>query len=225
MPELSGDAGYLHQAPKDTCRPLWGNISEGGAAAVKWHPTRKTNQHEWAKAVREGKLTDAIRKLNPRAKRPYNFLSDNESCLRAKENLAAYRVNGIVAWSWPPTSADPNPVELFWGWMRKKLRRMDLADLRNKEKVLGKFAHQPRAKRSPKRAAAREPRAATPTASERRAKKRQTAEAQQVARECVRRHVASIIAHIVLRRVRGPIMFKSNSIRTQSHRKANILRQ
>lgn len=85
MPELSGDAGYLHQAPKDTCRPLWGNISEGGAAAVKWHPTRKTNQHEWAKAVREGKLTDAIRKLNPRAKRPYNFLSDNNhSCARKK---------------------------------------------------------------------------------------------------------------------------------------------
>ena len=38
--------------------------------------------------------------------------------------------------------------------MRKKLRRMDLANLRNKKKVLGKFAQQPRAKRYPKLAAA-----------------------------------------------------------------------
>ena len=55
--------------------------------------------------------------------------------------LRAYRAKRIVLWDCPPKSPDLNPVEMFWGWMRKKLRRMDLADLRKKRKPLGKVAY------------------------------------------------------------------------------------
>ena len=39
-----------------------------------------------------------------------------------------------------------NPVEMFWGWIRKKLRLMDLADLRKKRAILGKTAYTMRVK-------------------------------------------------------------------------------
>ena len=146
LAELAGNDGYVHQAPMARCLPLWGGISEGGAAAVMWHSSRKANQEEWAQVVRQGKLTEAIRKLNPRAKQPYSVLCDNESFLRAKESMKAYRSKKIILWSCPPKSPDLNPVEMFWGWLRKKLRRMDLADLRKKRKPLSKFAYQSRVK-------------------------------------------------------------------------------
>ena len=146
LPKLAGDADYLYQAPIDRCFPLWGGISEGGAAAVLWHSSRKTNQQEWSNAVRGGKLTDATRKLNPRAKAPHTVLCDGESFLRAKESMKAYRSKRIVLWSVPPKSPDLNPVELFWGWLRTKLRRMDLADMRKKRKALGKTGYTARIK-------------------------------------------------------------------------------
>ena len=146
LPELAGDDGYLHQAPIERCIPLWGGISDGGAAAVFWHSSRKTNQQDWAKAVREGKLSDAILKLTPKSKKPFTVFCDNESFLRAKENMRAYRAKRIVLWDCPPKSPDLNPVEMFWGWMHKKLRRMDLADLRKKRKPLGKVAYHARLK-------------------------------------------------------------------------------
>ena len=34
-----------------------------------------------------------------------------------------------------------NPIEMFWGWIRKKLRKMDLADFRNKRTPLNKAAY------------------------------------------------------------------------------------
>ena len=34
-----------------------------------------------------------------------------------------------------------NPIEMFWGWLRRKLRLMDLADLRQKRRPLGKLAY------------------------------------------------------------------------------------
>ena len=96
--------------------------------------------------MREGKLSDAILKLTPKAKKPFTVLCDNESFLRAKESMRAYRAKRIVLWDCPPKSPDLNPVEMFWGWMRKKLRRMDLADLRKKRKPLGKVAYHARLK-------------------------------------------------------------------------------
>ena len=107
---------------------------------------RTTNQHDWSVAVRSGKLTDAIRSLTPRAKAPFTVLCDNESFLRAKESMKAYRAKRIVLWACPPKSPDLNPIELFWSWLRRKLRRMDLADLKKKRKALGQTAYQARAK-------------------------------------------------------------------------------
>ena len=65
----------------------------------------------------------------------------NEGVLRAKISMEAYWATGIGLWSVPPKSPDLNPVEMFWGWLRKKRRPMDLEDLRKKRQPLGKTAY------------------------------------------------------------------------------------
>ena len=147
LPSLAGDDEYMRQVPLSRAIPLWGGISDGGFAPVLWHPFHKTNQHEWSKAVRQGKLTGAIRSLNPvRRHGPYTVLCDGESFLRAKESMKAYRLRKVVLWTCPAKSPDLNPVEMFWAWLRKKLRRMDLADLKKKRKPLTKTAYTLRVK-------------------------------------------------------------------------------
>ena len=97
---------------------------------------------EWSKAVREGKVTSALRFLNPKTKTgPWTILCDGEGFLRAKVSLAAYRAKKITLWDVPAKSPDMNPIELYWGWIRRKLRLMDLADLRLKRRPLGKSAY------------------------------------------------------------------------------------
>ena len=49
-------------------------------------------------------------------------------------------------WNLPAKSPDLNPVEMFWSWLRRKLRAMDLADLRKKRRPLGKTAYTVRVK-------------------------------------------------------------------------------
>ena len=147
LPMLAGADDYEKQVPLERAIPLWGGISEGGYASVLFHPTKKTNQEEWSKAVREGKLTDALRALNPRKPPgPWTILCDNESFLRAKLSMAAYRPKHIELWGVPAKSPDLNPVEMFWGWMRKKQRVMDLADMQKKRRLLGKTAYTARVK-------------------------------------------------------------------------------
>ena len=51
-----------------------------------------------------------------------------ESFLRAKVCKAAYLAKKISLWDVPAKSPDLNPVEMFWGWLRRKLRLMALAD-------------------------------------------------------------------------------------------------
>ena len=112
-----------------------------------WHQTKKTNKEEWSRAVREGKVTDALRYLNPRNKTgPWTIVCDGEKFLRAPVCRVAYRAKHIALWDVPPKSPDLNPVEMFWGWLRKKLRGMDLADLRAKRRPLGKAAYVARVK-------------------------------------------------------------------------------
>ena len=41
----------------------------------------------------------------------------------------------------PRRSPDLNPIERFWSWVRKELRRRDLEDLRCGRKALGKMAY------------------------------------------------------------------------------------
>ena len=97
--------------------------------------------------MRDGKLTAALRALNPKKKRgPWTILCDHEGFLRAKISMEAYRTRSIALWSVPPKSPDLNPVEIFWGWLRKKLRSMDLEDMRKKRRLLGKTAYTARVK-------------------------------------------------------------------------------
>ena len=71
-----------------------------GFAPVLWHlSSKKTNTEDWCKAVRDGRLTQALRSLNPRRKTgPWTVLCDGEAFLRAKDSLAAYRSKKIVLW-------------------------------------------------------------------------------------------------------------------------------
>ena len=108
---------------------------------------KKTNKIEWSKAVREGKLTKALRFLNPKNKTgPWTILCDGEAFLRAKVSIAACSTRKISLWTVPPKSPDLNPVEMFWSWLRRKLRLMDLQDLRKKRRPLGRAAYTARVK-------------------------------------------------------------------------------
>ena len=127
--------------------PIWGGISEDGFEPVLWHPTKKTNNQEWSAAVREGKLSTALRKLNPRQKSgPRRILCDNESFLRHKSCMEAYAKKRILIWDVPPKSPDLSPIEMFWGWVRRQLRLRDLDDLRRKRPLLGRMCYVKRVK-------------------------------------------------------------------------------
>lgn len=148
LPHLAGASDYDKQVPIGRAIPLWGGVSESGFAPVLWHPkSKKTNKEEWSKAVRDGTVTGALRLLNPRKKTgPWTILCDGESFLRAKVSMTAYRGKKIELWDVPAKSPDLNPVEMFWGWLRKKLRNMDLADMRKKRRPMGKTAYTARVK-------------------------------------------------------------------------------
>ena len=60
--------------------------------------------------------------------------------------MAAYATKKIKLWDVPPKSPDLNPIEMFWGWIRRKVRTMDLADLRCKRPPLTKAAYTARLK-------------------------------------------------------------------------------
>ena len=144
-PKLAGKNAYDKQVPVERAIPLWGGISEAGFEAVLWHPSKKTNTEEWTNAVQTGKLTDALRKLNPGRKNgPWTVLCDNESFLRASAARRACARRNIHLWDLPPKSPDLNPVENFWSWVRSRLREQDLKDLRAKRKPLGKTAYKSR---------------------------------------------------------------------------------
>ena len=46
----------------------------------------------------------------------------------------------------PARSPDLNPIESFWGWLRRELRRRDLEDLRLKKPPLSKSQYKQRVK-------------------------------------------------------------------------------
>ena len=52
----------------------------------------------------------------------------------------------VRLWNLPAKSPDLNPVEMFWSWLRRKLRAMDMADMRKKRRPLGKTADTVRVK-------------------------------------------------------------------------------
>ena len=115
---------------------------------VLFHKFKKLNGEDWADAVNAGKLTAAIKSLKPaRANGPWRVICDNETFLRGKPVMAAYRKAKVHLWKIPKRSPDLNPVEKFWAWLRKKLRGMDLADAVAQRPVLGKMAFRERVRR------------------------------------------------------------------------------
>ena len=148
IPELAGADAYAKQVPLERAIPLWGGCSAGGFSAVTWHPEKKLDEDEWAKLVRNGSLVRAIKALKPVNKKgPWWVLCDNESFLRTDITRKAHREANIKLWGIPPKSPDLNPVEKFWGWLRRRLRKLDYADLRNKRPVPGKMAYKMRVQR------------------------------------------------------------------------------
>ena len=90
-------------------------------------------------------MTKALRSLWPARKRgPWHVLCDNESFLKSKGTLRAYKATGVVPWHVPARSPDLNPVEKFWSWLRRRLRYLDLQDLQAKRKPLTKAAYRAR---------------------------------------------------------------------------------
>jgi len=141
-PELSGGGKFGKQIPLSRAIALWGGVSQGGFAPILFHPTKKLCSDDWAEALKEKALVNAIKSLNPvRRSGPWHVLCDNESFLEAKVCMKIYEKQRIVLWKIPPRSPDLNPVEKYWGWLRKELRRRDLIDLQNKRPVLGKMAY------------------------------------------------------------------------------------
>ena len=91
------------------------------------------------------KLTKAIKDLGPvRPRGPWEVLCDNEGFLTSAACQREHARARVTLWSIPARSPDLNPVELFWAWLRKKLRSMDLADAIAKKAVLGKTAYRAR---------------------------------------------------------------------------------
>lgn len=142
-PALAGQDKYKDQVPMSRALPLWGGVSGDGFAEVAVHDRKKFDSDEWVRdVVRTGKLAAALAATNPRRPRgPWTVLCDNESFLRTDEALSAHREAGVKLWKMPALSPDLNPVEKFWSWLRKQLRKRDLEDLAKKRPALNKSSY------------------------------------------------------------------------------------
>ena len=146
-PALAGEDPYPHQVPLARSIPMWGGISSGGVAIVTFHKNKKINTTEWVKAVEAGRLKTAITSLEPVGRPgPWPFLCDGEPFLHTKASKVAHASQNLKVWQVPPSSPDLNPVEKFWGWLRRQLRSKDLADLSKNRPVLFKDKYKARVK-------------------------------------------------------------------------------
>ena len=74
------------------------------------------------------------------------MLCDNESFLDAPASLKACARANVELWHIPARSPDLNPVERYWAWVRKVIRKQDLADLQAKKPPLDKNSMKARVK-------------------------------------------------------------------------------
>jgi transposase len=147
LPELAGDDPYATQVPIERAVPLWGGISEGGCGPILFHASKKCAVEEWVGAVRRGVLGGLLRELSPSIKeRPWRVLSDGERFLHSKAAWSACELRHISLWTIPPRSPDLNPIEKFWSWLRRELRRRDLDDYKAKRRCLTKVQYTARVK-------------------------------------------------------------------------------
>ena len=148
LPECHGHDQWKKQAPLARLVPLWGGLAANGFSVIFFHPRRKTDSEDWSKMVRQGGLTKALKSLNPKHQRKsWRVLCDNESFLQSDESKAAHKKAKVRLWQIPAKSPDLNPVEKFWAWLRKKLGKMDLADLVANRPVPGPTAYKERVRR------------------------------------------------------------------------------
>ena len=144
-PALDGGNHYGAQVSLDRAVPLWGGLAAGGFAVVAFHPRKKLKKEEWAKIVHAGKLVSAIRCVNPTNPcGPWHVLCDNERFLDARSSKAAHRAANVKLWHIPPKSPDLNPVERFWGWLRRALLQLDMQDLEAGRPVPARAAYRQR---------------------------------------------------------------------------------
>ena len=107
-----------------------------------FHSTKKCSVEEWVSVIKDGTMGALLRKLNPSNKdRPWRVLCDGECFLHSKAALAACERHSISLWKIPPRSPDLNPIEKFWSWLRRELRRRDLQDYKQKKAVLTKVQY------------------------------------------------------------------------------------
>ena len=117
-------------------------LSTGDFAAVTFHQKRKLSQGEWVRALKAGKLVSAMKKLQPlKPNGPWYVLCDNEAFLGAATCCDECRKSKVHLWRVPPRSPDLNPVERFWAYLQKRLRRLDLRDAFNRRPCLGRSAY------------------------------------------------------------------------------------
>ena len=115
-------------------------VGAGGFGLVMYHKWKKVDQGEWAAAVDQGKLVAACKSASGRSRGPWTVHCDNESFLKATAARDAHAKARVALWHVPARSPDLNPVEKFWGWVRKRLREMDLADLKAKRRPVQRTA-------------------------------------------------------------------------------------
>ena len=144
LPETAGSGKYDGQVPLSRALPMWGGISEDGATPVVFHAKKKIKKEDWARAV-PGHLFTALLAINPgRQRGPFRILCDNEKFLGSSVCQDAHDAKGIRLIHVPARSPDLNPVEVYWSWLRRRLRALDLKDAQNKREVPGKRAYQQR---------------------------------------------------------------------------------
>ena len=80
----------------------------------------------------------------PQARWPSRLCPSLQKFLDAKASKAIYAKKNVRLVHIPPRSPDLNPIESFWGWLRKQLRLRDLEDLRRGRPALGKMAFKAR---------------------------------------------------------------------------------
>ena len=129
LPELAGANDYPNQVTIDRAVPFWGGISPGGCGPIVFRTGKKCTTDEWVTAVRNGAVGSLLRKLNPSLKnRPWRVPCDGEKFLHSKAATKIHGRHSISLWRIPPHSPDLNPIEKFWSWLRRELRKRDLDD-------------------------------------------------------------------------------------------------
>ena len=145
-PELAGADAYAKQFPYARALPMWGGIGLAGFGLVMFHENKKVNQDEWSEVVGAGKLVQACRDASGKTRGPWCILCDNERFLQAPCSVKAHEKFRVELLQIPARSPDFNPVEKYWSWVRRRLRAMDLADLKAKRPPIQKLALKARVK-------------------------------------------------------------------------------